>query len=256
LRFPAIAEEADELDRTSGEPLWPARFDTEQLDQIKKSLPLHWWEALYQQQPGHHTHLLWPPDYFKGDDLWFDQWPDDLKLRVMTLDPSKGRGTAFSDYSAYVMLGVQPGGTVFVEADMSNSRPPTQLVEDGVQLHSRFAPDAFRIESNAWQDLLSPLFVEAFRKRGVLGADIGHIENRINKRLRIEMLDPLLRSRQFRFRRTAGTELLVDQLKNFPVARHDDGPDALEMAVRTARELWNTESTESITPWNLRGGLF
>lgn len=33
--------------------------------------------------------------------------------------------------------------------------------------------------------------------------------------------------------------LLVQQLKDFPVSDHDDGPDALEAALRLAVELWN-----------------
>lgn len=34
-----------------------------------------------------------------------------------------------------------------------------------------------------------------------------------------------------------GTRLLVDQLRQFPVGNHDDGPDALEMAIRLAAEM-------------------
>ena len=34
-----------------------------------------------------------------------------------------------------------------------------------------------------------------------------------------------------------GTTLLVNQLKDFPAGDHDDGPDALEMAVRLAGEM-------------------
>jgi hypothetical protein len=37
----------------------------------------------------------------------------------------------------------------------------------------------------------------------------------------------------------ASTKLLVQQLQEFPVAEHDDGPDALEMAVRLAEELFS-----------------
>ncbi|NLY02592.1 MAG: hypothetical protein GXY83_41465 [Rhodopirellula sp.] len=35
----------------------------------------------------------------------------------------------------------------------------------------------------------------------------------------------------------ASTRLLVHQLEEFPVGDHDDGPDALEMAVRLAAEM-------------------
>jgi hypothetical protein len=39
--------------------------------------------------------------------------------------------------------------------------------------------------------------------------------------------------------RSPETALLVDQMKDFPVGEHDDGPDALEMAIRLSIELWN-----------------
>jgi hypothetical protein len=32
---------------------------------------------------------------------------------------------------------------------------------------------------------------------------------------------------------------LVDQLRDFPAGAHDDGPDALEMALRLAEEVWH-----------------
>ncbi len=32
-------------------------------------------------------------------------------------------------------------------------------------------------------------------------------------------------------------QLLLHQLQEFPVADHDDGPDALELALRLAREM-------------------
>jgi hypothetical protein len=34
-----------------------------------------------------------------------------------------------------------------------------------------------------------------------------------------------------------GARLLVDQLRDFPLADHDDGPDSLEMSLRVMRHL-------------------
>jgi hypothetical protein len=36
--------------------------------------------------------------------------------------------------------------------------------------------------------------------------------------------------------------MLVEQLKEFPLGEHDDGPDALEMAIWLAGELLGTAS--------------
>jgi hypothetical protein len=39
------------------------------------------------------------------------------------------------------------------------------------------------------------------------------------------------------------THLLVEQLRDFPCGAHDDGPDALEMAIRLAEEVWRGRKT-------------
>jgi len=68
------------------------------------------------------------------------------------------------------------------------------------------------------------------------------IDNRIKKELRILRLTPYLSQGLLRFRGgSKGAELLVDQMRNFSIANtpdiHDDGPDALEMAMRLTLDL-------------------
>jgi predicted phage terminase large subunit-like protein len=63
--------------------------------------------------------------------------------------------------------------------------------------------------------------------------------NTRNKVVRIRRLGLYFGRGQVRFRNTRGTRLLVDQLRDFPNAEHDDGPDALELAVRRLELLVN-----------------
>ena len=64
------------------------------------------------------------------------------------------------------------------------------------------------------------------------------INNQVNKLVRIRRLTPYLSNRQLRFKGgSPGARLLVEQLRDFPNGDHDDGPDALEMAVRLAGEM-------------------
>ena len=56
---------------------------------------------------------------------------------------------------------------------------------------------------------------------------ITHTSDKIG---RIQSLQPLMRSGTHQFCRRH--KQLLDQLRLFPKAAHDDGPDALEMAVR------------------------
>lgn len=242
--LPALAEYDDALGREPGEALCPQMYDRDYLLKLKASETDYWWNCLYQQHPTQHGSLLWPAEFFEGDDLWFDEWPADAKMKTIALDPSQGKGIKVGDYSAYVMLAVTGEPYLWVEADMSNTRGGRRLIEDGVTNYESFRPDVFGVESNAFQDLYRGIFEEEFRKRGLLDfAPVG-IQNNVKKELRIERLDEWLKTRRIKFRNTKGTKLMVQQLKDFPMGRHDDGPDALEMAVRLAVEYHHSLKRE------------
>lgn len=223
------------------EVLWPDEEDLYTLMRLRVELG----EAAFQQEkqcsPLDPTRCEWPESYFE-ETVWFDDWPSDLSLRVVALDPSKGADARHGDYSAYVLLGVDRDGVLHVEADLAR-RPVAQMVADGVELCQRFHPHAFGVEANQWQQLLAGEFLGEFQRRGLIGVAPCEVTNHTNKSLRIRRLGAYLSQRRFRFRRrSAGTELLVDQLRDFPLGAHDDGPDALEMALRLAEEVWRSRS--------------
>jgi predicted phage terminase large subunit-like protein len=160
-----------------------------------------------------------------------------LAVKTLALDPSKGTDSRRGDFSALVALGVDRQGMLYVEADLAR-RPTPQIVADGVEWFRRFRPDAFGIEANQFQDLLAGQFEAEFRRQGLLGARPWPIDNHTNKLVRIRRLGPYLAGKRLRFKTgSPGTRLLLEQLQQFPVADHDDGPDALEMAIRLAAEL-------------------
>jgi predicted phage terminase large subunit-like protein len=178
----------------------------------------------------------WPEAYF-GPHAWFDDWPRRLVVKTMALDPSKGADARRGDYSAYVLLGFDERGVAFVEADLAR-RPTPQMTADGVELARRFRPDAFGVEANQYQDLLAAEFAAEFLRQGLLDAPPWTLDNRVNKLVRIRRLGPYLSAGRIKFKTgSPGTQLLVNQLRDFPLADHDDGPDALEMALRLAIEV-------------------
>jgi predicted phage terminase large subunit-like protein len=135
------------------------------------------------------------------------------------------------------MLGVDRQGILYLEADLAR-RPTPQIVADGVELYRRFQPDAFGVETNQFQDLLAAEFETAFRREGILGVQPWKLDNRTNKLVRIRRLGPYLSSRRLRLKSNSpSTRMLLDQLMEFPIGDHDDGPDAAEMAVRLAAEM-------------------
>ena len=96
-------------------------------------------------------------------------------------------------------------------------------------------PDAFGCEANGFQELLVDDFSPRIHEVGLTSVHL--INCKEGKQLpakivRIRSLEPLLRAGRIKLRRSPGTSLLLEQMMAFPVHAHDDGPDALEMAIQ------------------------
>lgn len=218
--------------------LWPEVEDLYTLMTMRLESGRTAFEREKQGEPIDLEGCEWPADYF-GEHIWFDQWPDNVQLKTLALDPSKGTDARRGDYSAFVMLAIDTAGVLYVEADMAR-RPTPQMVTDGVALCQRFRPALFGVEANQWQELLAAQFAAELRRCGRPDIQPATVNNYTNKQVRIRRLGPHLSQRRMRFRRNSpSTQLLVDQLRDFPSGTHDDGPDALEMALRLAEELWD-----------------
>jgi predicted phage terminase large subunit-like protein len=225
------------------ELLWPAEEDLYTLMCMRVEGGRTAFEREKQGAPVNPDLCEWPEDYF-AEHIWFDEWPAHCQVKTVALDPSKGQDSRRGDYSAFVMLGVDAQGLLHVEADLAR-RPTPQIVADGVEICRRFRPDAFGIETNQFQELLGGEFEAEFRRQNILGVPPWTFDNRVNKQVRIRRLGPYLSRRQLRFKAdSAATRLLVAQLREFPTADHDDGPDALEMAIRLAGELLATAGAD------------
>ncbi len=193
-------------------------------------------EREQQGSPLNPDECEWPEAYFDPG-LAFECWPRDLIVKTMALDPSKGRDARRGDYSAYVLLGIDRQGLIYLDADLAR-RPTPQMVADGVRLWLQFRPDAFGIEEQQYHDLLAAEFAAAFAAAGMPSFQPQALVNRVPKVVRIRRLGPYLAGRRVRFKsRSAGSALLVNQLQDFPLGDHDDGPDAAEMALRLALDL-------------------
>lgn len=212
---------------------WPARYSLYDLMCLRAEGGSSAFEREMQGKPINPDLCEWPESYF-DEPLWFDQWPERLSAKALALDPSKGRDDRLGDFAAYVWLGMATDGTVLVDADLAR-RPVGEMVERGVELFEQFRPDLFGVETNQFQELLRPQFDAAFRARGMPQGAVYGIHNTVNKVVRIRRLGPLLSAKRLRFKAgSAGARLLVAQLREFPLGDHDDGPDALEMALRLA----------------------
>jgi predicted phage terminase large subunit-like protein len=174
---------------------------------------------------------------FSGDlfgDIWFAEWPR-LKLSALALDPSKGKNEK-NDFSAFVWGGLGEDGLLYVDADIER-RDAVQVVADGLNIYRQFGPMLFGIEVIMLQSLFQDLFHMSAQARGMV-LPITPIHSHESKMVRIRQLTPYLTQGRIRFRAgSRGAESLVDQLKKFPLGKHDDGPDALHMMVELLKSL-------------------
>lgn len=157
------------------------------------------------------------------------RWPDAFDVGVVAVDPSLGADDRKGDYSAIVFVG-RSGGRLWIDADIRR-RAETEIAVDAVAMYQRHQANLMVLEGNGFQRVLGESFQSAAMSAGCV-MPLQTIVNTGNKVLRVSSLGPLLAAELFRFRDSPGTRLLLDQLGEFPRGDHDDGPDALEMAVR------------------------
>ena len=222
---------------------WPGRYTLADLMLKRAEVGHPSFLAEYQGLPISVEGAEFPPEWFEGD-LWFDAWPDDLCLKVVALDPSKGSDGRGDDYQAHVMLGVRVEGSryvLYVDADLDRLGV-VPMCEKTVELcrlwqASGRAVDSVIAEENGTMGLLQPALDAACAKAGVLVPYLLRTNTDPKTfRIRLQCAPPLSR-RQLRFRRTPGCRLLVGQLRSFPRDEHDDGADALATGLRRVSEL-------------------
>ncbi|MCF0233519.1 MAG: phage terminase large subunit [Thermoguttaceae bacterium] len=212
------------------ETLWPEKESLLDLMKMRVENGEAAFQREKQNRPTPTERAEFPEEYFEG--IFVDSPPPNICASALALDPGKGRDARAGDYSAFVFIAADAEDIFYVDAVLERL-PISELGNRAVELQRRFRPDVFAVESNQFQELLRDEIERKFIENNIFDANVFPIENRVGKATRIRRLEPILARRRMRFARNSpGVGLLVDQLKLFPVGDHDDGPDALEMALR------------------------
>jgi len=250
IKFPAISND--------GEALWPERYPVEALLSIKRTLELagegHVWHSLYQQDAAAASQFCeWPASYW-AHPFWFN--PAEMprftpKFRLMYLDPSKGVTAKPGDFAALLFGVVDPDDRLWI-VDAKMLRIPLDDLEDtAVAMLKQYKPDACGVEANGFQEYvarniwkkapsLAPIFpyvntraeaISALSRGKTPGQSVAGRGKEVDIRM---MLSPLLSLHHLMICDTPQGRILGQQLRDFPMAKYDDGPDALCGMVR----LW------------------
>lgn len=183
-------------------------------------------------------------DPLSGDDapfakcitFWVDRRADWLLFGAV--DPSLGKAGQGRDPSAILVGGLhKPTMTLDVVEASIRKRHPDRIIEDVFAMHSVYHPLIWGVEAVQFQEFFAHVLAERAAMHG-FAIPVRPIMNKTDKQLRIETLQPYMVQGRIRLHSSQST--LIDQLRHFPKADHDDGPDALEM-------LWRIASTGFIS---------
>ncbi|MCT8607452.1 phage terminase large subunit, partial [Glaesserella parasuis] len=175
-------------------------------------------------------------DPVSGDDAIFanslQYWtelPDDL-IYFGALDPSMGKAGASRDPSAILVGGYhRASGKLYVVEAQIKKRLPDLIIEDVIRLHTQYHCHKWFVETVQFQEFLQTELVKRSAQRGKPVPAMA-VKPNTDKMLRIESLQPHIANGLILIHRSQST--LESQLRHFPKADHDDGPDALEMLWR------------------------
>lgn len=142
-------------------------------------------------------------------------------------DPSLGKQGASRDPSALLVGGFNRStGILDVVEALIKKRLPDKIIEDIISLQTEYKCVLWAVEVVQFQEFLKTEIVKRSAARGVPVPAIG-IKPNSDKVLRIETLQPHMTNGLIRLHPSQNA--LIDQLRHFPKADHDDGPDALHM---------------------------
>ena len=170
---------------------------------------------------------------FKTLQFWVDRRNDWLFFGA--IDPSLGKQNKKRDPSAILVGGLNRNTMVLdvVEADICR-RVPDLIISRAIDLQAEYQCLAWGVETVQFQEFM---YTELLKRAALLGIAFPGIpmpEN-VEKDLRIISLQPHVANGKIRTHRSHG--VLNEQLKFWPEADHDDGPDALEKLWKLATQF-------------------
>ena len=163
--------------------------------------------------------------FAKAIQFWVNRLSDWLFYGA--IDPSLGKAGAGRDPSALLVGGFnrQTGILDVVEAAIKK-RLPDRIIEDAITFQRQYRCLVWAVETVQFQAFL---YSELVKRAAIAGIPFPAraVTPVADKVLRIESLQPHMVNGLIRLHPSQTT--LIDQLRHFPKADHDDGPDALQM---------------------------
>lgn len=184
------------------------------------------------------------PDSCTFNEEWFDFYdgkePDFSDPRFIFFganDPSLGKNKR-SDTSAIIVIAKDTRtGYMYILIASVERRTPDVIITDAIETSKRLKIEhrkglfKFGVETVQFQYFFKDVMAQRSAEAGEY-LPIDEIQSVQNKDMRIQSLQPLVKNGYIKF--SAKHKTLLQQMKEYPMGRNDDAPDALQMAVKLA----------------------
>lgn len=220
IKFPALAEPGDPLDREPGQALCPERYNQEELLKIKETIGTMMFSSLYQQNPAPPQGSIFHRDWWK----FYEEEPE-FKAIIQSWDCAyEVRET--SSFSAAQSWGVADNGFHLIHQLRDRFEYP-DLIRAVKLLAEQFSPDLILIEYQAsGRSLVQDLYNNTRLPIKAIKT------NRESKQLRAELVTPLVESgRVFLPQKAKWIDDFLYEVTVFPAGNHSDQVDAMSQAL-------------------------
>lgn len=229
VKFPAIAVE-DEIFRKEGEALWSAKYNLDALQQIKNTIGVYDWSALYQQEPVSSESQEFKQEYFKYRTL--DEVLALQTNRFLTIDTAISQ-KASADYTGFCLNFVDKENKWNIKA-WKKKISPLELIDDLFSLQDTFRLEAIGIEKTIYLQAIKPFLDIEMRTRNKFLTIVELEHNQVNKEVRIRALLPRYESHSV-FHITGQSIDLEEEEISFPKGIHDDVLDSTAYQIQIAK---------------------
>lgn len=238
IRLPAIAEANDMLGRDPGEALCPERYDLTALNRIKTAVGPGPWASLYQQRPAAEG-----GDMFKAEMFSYGPLQDSFDYTFIVVDTAYTDKQS-NDFTCAVAFGMRDG-QLFV-MDVFRKRIKASDLEEPlvafIQRHTKYGFRGVYVEPKGHGIYLN----QSLPRRGVVVPSETQLQDfykdrKNDKVVRANNIIPHLSTRKIIINEQLNTkEELLNEVMNFPRAKHDDFVDCVIDGVKIAFVVYGT----------------
>ncbi|MCU4813942.1 hypothetical protein FC679_15310 [Bacillus cereus] len=208
--------------------LWPQAYDYKYFMEKRESMGARAFNQEYLGNPVDEESQVFKPEYFT---YWTDKDIENKQLEYFCgIDFAMGKEKG--DYSVILTVGRSSNGIFYVVDTFIERVHPDILLQKAVEKSLQYQYSGIAVEAQQAQEWFADKLSQALQQSSYPSATrMKQIKQRTRKALRIESLLPDIQAGRIRFKRDQ--RLLLEMLEMYPNHNHDDGPDALHMAVST-----------------------